>query len=320
MSDYTFLINSTANPVNAFNMGFNINQTNAKADIRYFPNPRQALLAGVSAIRYDVSPGTLRPDGPESLIAEDVLENEQAIESAVYISDQFEYSQKLSIYAGFRFSLYHYLGPRNVFYYDPNSARRPSNVMDTVSFGTAETIARFHGPEPRLSMRYSVGKNAALKISYNRMRQYIQMLTNTAAMTPTDIWKLSDGYIRPQMSDQISAGFYQYLKGNLIEVSVEAYYKTIEHAVDFKNGARLLMNHQMETAVLDADGKAYGVEFLLKKSSGKINGWISYAYSRTFLKTNAEFTYEAVNRGEYYPAPYDKPHAVNFIGNYKFNR
>lgn len=320
VSDYTFLINSTANPVNAFNMGFNINQTNAKADIRYFPNPRQALLAGVSAIRYDVSPGTLRPDGPESLIAEDVLENEQAIESAVYISDQFEYSQKLSIYAGLRFSLYHYLGPRNVFYYDPNSARRPSNVMDTVSFGTAETIARFHGPEPRLSMRYSVGKNAALKISYNRMRQYIQMLTNTAAMTPTDIWKLSDGYIRPQMSDQISAGFYQYLKGNLIEVSVEAYYKTIEHAVDFKNGARLLMNHQMETAVLDADGKAYGVEFLLKKSSGKINGWISYAYSRTFLKTNAEFTYEAVNRGEYYPAPYDKPHAVNFIGNYKFNR
>ena len=320
VSNYAFSIKSTDNPVSAFNMDFSINQVNAKADIRYFPNPRHTLLAGASAIRYDLSPGSLRPNGEESIIAQNILDNEQAIEGAIYVSEQFEYSEKISLYAGLRFSLYHYLGPRDVFFYDANSARRPSTVIDTVSFSGGESIAHFYAPEPRLSLRYSVGKSAAIKFSYNRMRQYIQMLTNTAAMTPTDIWKLSDQYIQPQTSDQFSAGYYQYLKGDLIEASVEAYYKTIDHAVDFKNGARLLMNHQMETAVLDADGKAYGIEFLLKKSSGKVNGWISYAYSRTFLRTNAEFSYESVNRGEYYPAPYDKPHAVNFIGNYKFSR
>lgn len=320
ISDYSYDIKSVENPVNGFTLDFNISQVNAKTDIRYFPNPKHTLLGGASIIRYNLSPGRLTPSGAESIVAEHILMNERGIEGAFYVSDQFEYSERISVYAGLRFSFYQYLGPRDVFLYDRNSSRQVSNIIDTISFASGETIARYGGPEPRISLRYGIGKNAALKFSYNRMRQYIQMLTNTAAMTPTDVWKLSDDYIHPQMSDQVSMGYYQYLKGNLIEASVEGYYKMIEHAADFKNGARLLMNRQLETAVLDAEGKAYGIEFLLKKSSGKLNGWISYAYSRTFLRTHAEFSYESVNNGQYYPASYDKPHAVNFIGNYKFSR
>jgi hypothetical protein len=152
------------------------------------------------------------------------------------------------------------------------------------------------------------------------MRQYIQMLSNTTAIAPTDIWKLSDSYIRPQIGDQYSIGFYKNLKGNLIELTVEGYYKTMTNSVDFKNSAVLLLNHHIETDVISAEGKAYGVELLLKKSTGKVNGWISYTYSRSLLKTKNAFSSETVNNGKYYPSSYDKPHAFNFIGNYKFSR
>jgi hypothetical protein len=146
------------------------------------------------------------------------------------------------------------------------------------------------------------------------------MLSNTTAVTPTDIWKLSDTYIKPQVGDQVSIGYYQNLKKNLIELSIEGYYKTIQNTVDYKSGAVLLLNHHIETDVLNANGKAYGVEFLLKKPSGKVNGWISYTYSRTFLKTVGSSSAETINHGNYYPSSYDKPHAFNFIGNYKFSR
>lgn len=152
------------------------------------------------------------------------------------------------------------------------------------------------------------------------MRQYIQMLSNTTAINPTDVWKLSDAHIKPQMGDQYSFGFYQYFKGNTIETSVETYYKDIESMTDYKNGAILLMNHHLETAVADARGKAYGVEVMVKKLTGKLNGWASYTYSRSFVQTKGEFEDEVVNNGAYYPSNYDKPHAVNFIGNYKFSR
>jgi hypothetical protein len=146
------------------------------------------------------------------------------------------------------------------------------------------------------------------------------MLSNTTAITPTDIWKLSDNYIKPQYGDQISLGYYKNLRGNLIETSVEAYYKMSHNVADYKGGAVLLLNHHLETDVLNARGKAYGIEFLIKKSAGKLNGWLSYTYSRSFLQTNGKYTSEIINNGKYYPSNYDKPHAVNFIGNYKFSR
>lgn len=146
------------------------------------------------------------------------------------------------------------------------------------------------------------------------------MLSNTTAVAPTDIWKLSDTYIKPQVADQYSVGYYRNMRGGSLEFSAEAYYKEMQNAIDFKDGAELLLNHHIETDVVPAVGKAYGAEFMLKKPSGKLNGWVSYTYSRSLLQTQSAFKSETVNNGTFYPSNYDKPHAVNVITNYKFNR
>ncbi len=319
-SEYTYSINTEINPVNAFKMDFSIKQFNGKADFTYFLTPKHTLSAGLSTTRYGLSPGSYHPSGSESLVTPDVLQNEQGLESAVYVGDDFEVSPKLSLYFGIRYSFYQYLGARDVYQYAAGAPRQENNIQDTVSYASGKSIANYGGPEPRVSARYMLSDNSSIKFSYNKTRQYIQMLSNTTAITPTDIWKLSDTYIKPQSGDQVSIGYYKNLKGNTIETSVEAYYKTMHNTVDYKNGAVLLLNHHLETDVLNAEGKAYGVEFLLKKSSGKLNGWLSYTYSRSFLKTKSDFSSETINRGEYYPSSYDKPHAVNFIGNYKLSR
>ena len=319
-SQYNYAVESDANPVNAFTMRFSIQQINAKADFSYFLNAKHTITAGLSTIRYALAPGNFQPSGEQSLIEPEVLEKEQGLESAVYIGDSFEVSPKLSLYAGVRYSFYQYLGPKDVYRYADGVSKEESTIMDTIHYASGKSIASYHGAEPRFSVRYSLSNNASLKLSYNRMRQYVQMLSNTTAITPTDIWKLSDTNIKPQVGDQISIGFYKTMRKHSIDVTVEAYYKTMENSVDFKNGAVLLLNPHIETDVVNANGKAYGAEFMIKKSAGKLNGWISYTYSRSFLRANNSFPSETVNHGKYYPSSYDKPHAINFIGNYKVSR
>lgn len=162
--------------------------------------------------------------------------------------------------------------------------------------------------------------DASIKLSYQRMRQYIHMLSNTTAIAPTDTWKLSDAYILPQIGDQISIGYYKNFKANTIETSVEAYYKTLDNFLDYKGGALLTMNHHIETDIIGTQGRAYGIEVLLKKVTGKFNGWISYTYSRSLLKTSGTATGETVNDGSEYPSNFDKPHDVTLISNYRFSR
>jgi hypothetical protein len=319
-SHYSYTISSDGNPVNAFNMDFNIQQTNGKIDFSYFPSAKHTINAGVSTIRYSLSPGNLQPRGAESLIIPDVLQSEQGMESGIYAGDQFEITPNLSVYGGIRYSLYQFLGPKDILTYTPNLPKEESTIQDTVAYASGKSIATYHGAEPRVSLRYSLSRSSSVKISYNRMRQYIQMLSNTTAIAPTDTWKLSDANIRPQIGDQISAGFYKNLKGNMIELSVEGYYKKMTNSIDFKNSAVLLLNHHIETDLINAEGKAYGIELMAKKSSGKVNGWVTYTYSRSWLRSKGSSASETVNSGKFYPSSYDKPHAVNFIGNYKFSR
>ena len=319
-SRYNYSIESSANPVNAFTMDFTVQQVNGKMDFNYYLNSKHTVTAGLSSTRYNLSPGNFQPNGEESLIVPDELQKEQGQESAIYIGDNFEISPKLSLYAGVRYSFYQYLGPRDVYTYPPGASKEESVIQDTLHYNSGKAIATYHGAEPRFSVRYSLTDNSSVKFSYNRMRQYIQMLSNTTAITPTDIWKLSDSHIKPQVGDQLSVGYYLTMRRSTIDISVEGYYKTMENTADFKNGAILLLNHHIETDVVNAKGKAYGVEFMIKKSTGKLNGWISYTYSRTFLQAKSVNISETVNEGKYYPSSYDKPHAVNFIGNYKFSR
>lgn len=318
-SRYAYTMSAEENPVNAFRMGFSVTQFTFKTDFTYTLNDKHLLNAGVSTTNYRLLPGTIKPYGDESLVAPNKLQREQGQETALYVSDDYRITDKLSLYVGLRYSMFQYLGARDVFKYGNGDVLEPGAITDTVHYNSRKTIAFYHGLEPRVSMRYMLSGSSSLKFSYNRTRQYIQMLSNTMAITPTDIWKLSDSYIKPQIGDQVSVGYYVNLKRN-IEASVEAYYKDMVNSLDYKNGAVLLLNHHIETDVLPAEGKAYGVELLLKKSSGKINGWVSYTYSRSYLRTRGTHSSEIINDNKYYPSNHDKPHAVNFIGNYKFNR
>ncbi|MFL5788538.1 MAG: TonB-dependent receptor, partial [Flavisolibacter sp.] len=173
--------------------------------------------------------------------------------------------------------------------------------------------------EVRISMRYSLNDSTSVKLSYNTLRQYIHMLSNTTAISPTDVWKLSDPNIKPQTGQQISLGLYRNFRSNSIEGSLEVYYKTLRNYIDYKSGATLIMNHHIETDVINSKGKAYGAEILIKKQTGKLNGWLSYSYSRTFLQTDDSLAGEQINGGRYYAANFDKPHNLNLISNYRFS-
>ncbi len=319
-SGYDYTISSDKNPVNAFDLTYSIQQLQAKADFTYFLNSKHTLTFGASSINYQLSPGTLTPVGTESLVIPDVLQNEQAFESAAYLGDNFEVNSRLSLYGGLRYSFFRNYGPRDVLIYQEGSVLDVTTIIDTVTYSADQTVSTSGGPEVRLSARYSLLKNTSIKVSYNRMRQYVQMLSNTTAIAPTDIWKLSDPYIKPLLGDQFSVGYYKNSRTKSIEVSIEAYYKIMQNFLDYKGGAELILNHHIETDVLNSQGKAYGAEFMVKKTSGKLNGWLSYNYSRSLVKTKGDSEAETINSGVYYPSNYDKPHAVNFIGNYKFNR
>ena len=300
-------------------MDYDIQQSNFKADFSYFPTSNHTMHLGFNSYYYKLKPGSFMPYGEESLVVPDVLQDEQAFEHAFYASDEFSISQRLSLYFGLRYSIFNNLGPRNVNVYAEGVEKEENNVIDTLNYKHGELINTYHGPEFRFSARYSLPNNSSVKLSYNRMRQYIHMLSNTTAISPTDIWKLSDSHIRPQVGDQVSLGLYKNFKRNTIETSLEAYYKTMDDFLDYKSGAVLVLNPNIETDVINAQGKAYGAELMIKKLTGKLNGWMSYTYSRSLVKV-ADENSEIINEGNYFPSNFDKPHDFTLVGNYKFSR
>lgn len=316
---YKYNVKGENNKVNAYQLSFDVNQANLKADFTYSMSSKHSIDFGVSTIRYTLHPGTFEQKGEESLITPDAVAKEQALESGIYVSDRFTVSDKLTLSGGIRYSVFNALGPRDVNYYAAGLPREESNIVETKSYGSGSIINTYHGPEARLSMRYLVTESFSVKAGFNSARQYIHMLSNTTAIAPTDIWKLSDPNIKPQQGNQYSLGFYKNLKSNTIETSVEVYYKKIKDYLDYKPGAILVMNHHVETDVVNTKGKAYGIELMVKKSVGKLNGWVSYTYSRILLKMDDPSSGVTVNNGAWYPANYDKPHDATAVGNFRVN-
>ncbi|HYE55187.1 MAG TPA: TonB-dependent receptor [Chitinophagaceae bacterium] len=316
---YQYKVSSESNPVNAYELKFNINQLNLRTDFSYTLSSKHLLKFGLTSIYYKLDPGTFEPKGSQSLVVPDKLQSEQALESALYLGDEFTITPDLSINAGIRYSVFNYLGPHNQYTYAEGLPRSTNTMTDTVSYQKGKIIQTYSNPEFRFTLRYSLPNNASVKFSFNTLRQYIHMLSNTNAISPTDVWKLSDAHIKPQEGSQISAGFYKNFKSNTIETSVEVYYKQLRNYLDYKSGAALILNHHIETDVITSKGRAYGTEFLLKKNSGKLNGWISYSYSRILLQSDDALAGELVNGGKEYPANYDKPHNANLIANYRFS-
>jgi hypothetical protein len=316
---YQYSISSNNNPVTASDLTFNVNQTNLKANFTYYLSPKHTLQFGASSIYYKLHPGTYTPVGAQSLTAADTLQPEQALESAVFLSDEYKISSAFSVEGGIRYSMFNYLGPSVVNDYAPGLPVTVPDMTGTTDYAKGKFIKTYGGPEYRISARYSLSENLSVKASYNTERQYIHMLSNTTAMAPTDIWKLTDTHILPTTGDMYSLGAYRNFKNNTIETSVEVYYRNIYNYLDYKDGAVLVMNSHIETDVLNTRGKAYGVEFMIRKQTGKLNGWFSYTYSRTLLRMNDPLAGEVVNGGNYYPASYDEPHDLNLIGNYRVN-
>ena len=319
IDDYDYSITSTLNPINAYKLSFNITQYVFHGDFTYNLNSVHTLDFGVSSIYYKLLPGSLDPQGSKSLVVPDHVATEQALESAAYVGDRINLGTKLSVNLGIRYSYYNYLGPQNVYTYAPGQPLESGSIIDSTYYGPGKNIKTYQYPDYRVSARYILDDISSLKISYNSLHQFIHQLTNTTAISPTDIWKLSGPYIKPQSGQQISLGYYRDFKSHTIETSIEIYYKKIDDYLDYKSGASLVLNHHIETDVLTTRGKAYGAEFLIKKTSGKLNGWLSYTYSRTFLQQDDPNAGELINNGAYYPANYDRPSILNFIGNYQIN-
>jgi hypothetical protein len=316
---YNYNISSDANKINAYRLQFNINQAHLKADLNYYLDAKHTIEFGAGSILYKLHPGSYHPTGSESLTRPVDVAAEQAHESAVYIGDKYNITRELSINLGFRYSFYQYLGAKTVYRYAPGLPRKEENRIGEKNYGKGDAINSYQGPEYRLAIRYAFSPVFSVKAGYNSLRQYIHMLSNTTAIAPTDIWKLSDPNIRPQTGDQFSFGLFKNFKSNTIETSLEVYYKRLHNYLDYKSGAVLILNHNIETDVINTKGKAYGLELMVKKVAGKVNGWVSYTYSRTLLKMDDPIAGELINRGEYYPSNYDKPHDFTLVGNMKIS-
>lgn len=316
---YDYKNDETVDSIQAARLSFGINQYFAKANFN-LELEKHKLNFGASTLLYDIRSGKYEPLGEHSLVATDELQKDKALESAVYLGEEWEITPKFSVNAGIRYSMFNALGPRDYYTYQSGTLPSESTIADTVRVTGNKVLKTYHGPEFRLSGRYAFNDDFSVKAGFNTMRQYIHKVSNTSIMSPTDTWKLSDVNIKPQQGWQLAGGFYYNTSDRMWEFSLEGYYKKMKDYLDYRSGAKLLMNHHLETDVINTEGYAYGVELEVKKPKGKLNGWINYTYSRTFLRQNDARIVRPINGGDWYPTEYDKPHDFKFVGNYKFTR
>ena len=300
----------------AARLSFGIDQLWGKLHIRQHLSEKQTLSYGLSIQHYNVQAGKYEPLGEASRIMTDQLEREKALESAAYIDYERSLTEKLSVSAGLRYSLFNALGPRDVNYYLDDELPVEETMLETRS--ETGIIKTYHAPEIRLSARYAIKENLSLKAGFNTMHQFIHKVSNTSIMSPTDIWKLSDLNIKPQNGWQAAAGIYYETADKDYEFSTEVYYKHIGDYLNYRNSAVLLMNHHLETDVISTKGKAYGIELQVKKPFGKLNGWVSYTFSRSLLRQDDKRVAMPLNDGDWYPSEYDRPHEVKAVLNLKF--
>ena len=316
LDHYDYFNDDEAIPYMASRLSFGIDQLWGKLHIRHRLTEKQVFSYGLSVQHYDVQAGKYEPLGEESLIKTDQLQSEKALESAIYVDYERSLTDKLTVSAGLRYSMFNALGPRDVNIYSNHELPSEKTLLET----RHETgiIKTYHAPEIRLSTRYALQENLSLKAGFNTMHQYIHKVSNTSIMSPTDIWKLSDLNIKPQNGWQLAAGIYYETAKKEYELSAEVYYKHIGDYLNYRSSAVLLMNQHLETDVISTKGKAYGVELQVKKPIGKVNGWVSYTFSRSLLCQDDERVAVPLNDGDWYPSEYDRPHEVKAVLNYKF--
>lgn len=306
-----------------------IKNYNFKYDFKHYISEKLKMTYGLNAVYYDFNPGTVSPTGPSSGINHDQLDKKYALEPALYVDAEQEVTEKLSINYGVRYSLFYRLGQQDMNIYANNEPvifnqqlqiYEKAKPIGTEHFGSGKTIASFDNLEPRLAISYQLNDSQSIKASYNRMSQYIHLISNTSSPTPLDVWAPSDNFIKPQLLDQVALGYFRNFHNDDYTLETEIYYKKVKNRIDYIDGADLIANEAIEQVVLNGKSRSYGLEVLLRKNSGKLNGWISYTLSRSEQQTPGRTAAETgINNGKWYSTGYDKTHNLAVTASYNLN-
>ncbi|MCX6239820.1 MAG: TonB-dependent receptor [Bacteroidia bacterium] len=307
-------------PEDDYTLKSSIQYGSLKYALSIYPTVRQRINAGFQAIGYWINPGEVVPLQSVSDVLYKSLRHEQSAELALFTDDDFDLSEKLSFNLGLRYTKFINYGPGVVYNYTPGVPKTQSAITDSTVYKSGDIIKAYQGLEPRFAVKYNLADGGSFRLSFQRIHQFVSQISNTAVISPADYWKSADPYLAPLINDQIALGFFKNPGKGKYETSVEMYYKKLQNLMEYKNGAQLLMNNHIETDLLMATGYSYGIELLAKKNEGRLNGWISYTYSRTFRKADSQFSDEKINGGAFYPSVYDKPHDLSAVMNYKISR
>ena len=243
-SNYNYSITSNKDIFTAFDLRHRVNYSEIKSQFTYYPNNNHQIEAGLDIAKYMVTPGELIPQGDSSLIVVDIVNKQRAVSPSLYFSDEIRVIENLTFYAGLRLSAFVATGPATVFRYHPDYTRSLSSVTDTVNYGKGKIVKSYFSPELRLALNYRIGQNNSVKVNYNNTTQYIHQISNSTAISPTDIWVLSDSYLKPVKGNQVAIGFFTSLLHRKLEITLEAYYKEINNMIDFKGGSPVIVKPQ----------------------------------------------------------------------------
>jgi hypothetical protein len=319
-SQYTFSTINQQEMVGAYKHAYKMEHYEAKIDFMHILSEKNSLEYGFSSILYKLDRGKVLPFGEESKRIAVDLGTEQGLESALYFSDVYDILPWLNVTAGIRFALYIPMGPDTVYQYQPESAVNIENIIDTITFSKNEPIINYHEPDVRIAVNIKTDDAGSVKLAFNQMHQNLFMLNTTTAIAPNTQWKLADYHLLPSTSNQYSAGVFRTFSEYGLEASTEIFYKQTHNFPEFKDGADFLNNPLVETSVLQGDQTAWGIEFFIKRSMRKFEGWLSYTYSRSMIHVDGGKEWNQINGGEPYPSNFDIPHSLNVVLNYHITR
>lgn len=294
---------------NKVSISSGVDYRQAKTNLNYWSG-KHKIEGGIDATAYAIHPGELNP-GTSISVGPIKIPDEQSIETGIYIEDEIEFSSRLTVSGGVRYSQYFNVGPSNVRIYAAD-IRDELSLLDTVAYAKGSIVKSYGGFEPRIGLRYTLSPLTSIKAGYNLMRQYLQVVSNTTTPIPTARWKASDTYIKPQVSSLYTVGIFHNLPSAIYEVSGEVYYRLTNNIIDYRPGADFLLQQFPEGELLQGQNKSYGLELMVSKKKGELTGWLNYTYSRSLNKVNeGDAITQQINLGNWYAANYDRPHSFN---------
>ena len=306
-----------------------IRNYNIKYDFKNYISDKFKLNYGVNGIYYEFNPGTIKPSDENSGINFDQLDKKYAFEPALYINADHEISNRIALSYGLRYSMFYRLGQSTVNIYADNNPVTFNSALQiyekatpigTKFYDRNKVMQSYNYLEPRFSLAYQINEEESIKASYNRMVQYLQLISNTSSPTPLDVWTPSDSFIKPQIADQVALGYFKNFNDDMYSLEVETYYKEVQNRLDYIDGADLIANKAIEQIILNGQLRSYGLEIMFRKNEGKFNGWISYTLSKSEQQTPGRTSVETgINNGQWYNSVYDKLHNVAITTSYNLN-